>query len=335
MSGTKKSMDKVALITGINGQDGSYLSEFLLGKGYTVYGTLRRNSVPSSQSFRLDEHGITDNEKLILKYADLTDMGSLMSLLQESKPDEIYNLGAQSHVGISFTKPAYTLDTIAKGTLNLLEAARFMCPDAKIYQAGSSEMFGNSIDDDGFQRISTPMRPVSPYGCAKLCAYGLAQTYRDAYDMFICNGILFNHESPRRGSNFVTNKVVKGAIEILKGKSKDLRLGNLNAARDWGHAQDYVVAMWLMLQHPTPGDYICATGKSHTVRDLVEYVFGKLRLLPTQQFLTVDPRYFRPKELHVLKGDSSATQELLGWYLKYSFEGMLDEMISEELSRYE
>ena len=210
-----------------------------------------------------------------------------------------------------------------------------MCPDAKVYQAGSSEMFGNSIDDDGFQRISTPMRPVSPYGCAKLCAYGMAQTYRDAYDMFICNGILFNHESPRRGSNFVTNKIVKGAVEILKGKSKDLRLGNLNAACDWGHAQDYVVAMWLMLQHPTPGDYICATGKSHTVRDLVEYVFGKLRLLPTQQFLTVDPKYFRPKELHVLKGDSSVTQELLGWYFKYSFEGMLDEMISEELGRYE
>jgi GDPmannose 4,6-dehydratase len=326
--------NKVAVITGINGQDGSYLAEFLLEKGYTVYGTLRRNSVPSSQSHRLDEHGITGNEHLILKYADLTDMGSLISLLKESMPDEIYNLGAQSHVRISFDKPSYTLDTIAKGTLNLLEAIRFTCPDARVYQAGSSEMFGNSIDEDGFQRITTPMIPVSPYGCAKLCAYGLARTYRDSYNMFICNGILFNHESPRRGANFVTNKIIKGAVEIFKGGTNTLYLGNLNASRDWGHAKDYVVAMWLMLQHRTPGDYICATGKSHTVKELVNYVFDKLNLHQATH-IGIDPKYFRPNELNVLKGDSKKTQDVLGWGFRYTFETMIDEMVAEELKKYE
>ena len=334
MTGTNNNKTKVALITGINGQDGSYLAEFLLEKGYKVYGTLRRNSVPSSQSFRLDENGITDHKDLFLRYADLTDMGSIISLLKECVPDEIYNLGAQSHVGISFDKPSYTLDTIAKGTLNLLEAIRFTCPEAKLYQAGSSEMFGNSIDEDGFQRITTPMKPVSPYGCAKLCAYGLAQTYRDAYNMFICNGILFNHESPRRGANFVTNKVVKGAVEIYKGKRKTLYLGNMESARDWGHAKDYVVAMWLMLQHPTPGDYTCATGRSHPIRDLVDYVFKKFGLSPDTH-VGIDPKYFRPKELHVLKGDSKRTQEVLGWGFRYTFETMLDEMVAEELKKYD
>ena len=281
---------KKALITGINGQDGSYLAEFLIDKGYEVFGTLKRNSVAENQTARLDS--VYDKVKLF--YADLTDLSSLISVIQKTQPDEIYNLAAQSHVRISFDQPIYTAQVTGVGTLNMLEAVRLIKPDAKIYQASSSEMFGNSIDSDGFQRETTPMNPVSPYGCAKVYSYNICKNYRNSYDMFISNGILFNHESPRRGTNFVTNKVVKEAVKIKLGLSNKLALGNLDATRDWGHAKDYVEAMWMILQLETPNDYVCSTGVSHTVKELCEYVFGKLNL-SYQDYIVFDEKFLRPE----------------------------------------
>ena len=233
-------MSKKALITGINGQDGSYLAELLLDKGYEVWGIVKRNSVSETQSVRIDH--IFD--KLKLEYADLTDMASLVRVLQKVQPDEIYNLAAQSHVRVSFDQPIYTANATGLGTLNMLEAVRMVSPNSKIYQASSSEMFGNNIDKDGYQRETTPMNPVSPYGCAKVFSYNITRNYRNSYGMKIWNGILFNHESPRRGTNFVTNKVVKAAVRIKLGLQEKLHLGNLDATRDWGHAKDYVEAMW-------------------------------------------------------------------------------------------
>ena len=317
-------MSKVALITGINGQDGSYLAEFLLEKGYEVWGTIKRNSVAENQTSRLDE--IYPQLLGKLQYADLTDLASLVSVIQQCKPDEIYNLAAQSHVRISFDQPIYTAQATGVGTLNLLEAVRLTKPDAKIYQASSSEMFGNNIDEDGFQRETTPMNPVSPYGCAKVYSYNICRNYRNSYDMFIANGILFNHESPRRGTNFVTNKVVKTAVEIKKGLRDKLTLGNLEATRDWGHAKDYVEAMWRILQLEQPDDFVCATGKSHSVQDLVEYTFNKLDL-DWKQYVTTDAKYLRPEELKDLKGDSMKLKTVTGWYPRYTFETMIDEMI--------
>ena len=315
---------KVALITGINGQDGSYLAEFLLEKGYEVWGTIKRNSVAKNQTSRLDK--IYPQLLGKLQYADLTDLASLVSVIQQCKPDEIYNLAAQSHVRISFDQPIYTAQATGVGTLNLLEAVRLTKPDAKIYQASSSEMFGNNIDEDGFQRETTPMNPVSPYGCAKVYSYNICRNYRNSYDMFIANGILFNHESPRRGTNFVTNKVVKTAVEIKKGLRDKLTLGNLEATRDWGHAKDYVEAMWRILQLEQPDDFVCATGVSHSVQDLVEYTFNKLDL-DWKQYVTTDAKYLRPEELKDLKGDSMKLKTVTGWYPKYTFETMIDEMI--------
>jgi GDPmannose 4,6-dehydratase len=315
---------KVALITGINGQDGSYLAEFLLEKGYEVWGTIKRNSVAENQTSRLDK--IYPQLLGKLQYADLTDLASLVSVIQQCKPDEIYNLAAQSHVRISFDQPIYTAQATGVGTLNLLEAVRLTKPDAKIYQASSSEMFGNNIDEDGFQRETTPMNPVSPYGCAKVYSYNICRNYRNSYDMFIANGILFNHESPRRGTNFVTNKVVKTAVEIKKGLRDKLTLGNLEATRDWGHAKDYVEAMWRILQLEQPDDFVCATGVSHSVQDLVEYTFNKLDL-DWKQYVTTDAKYLRPEELKDLKGDSIKLKTVTGWYPKYTFESMIDEMI--------
>jgi len=319
----------VALITGINGQDGSYLSEFLLSKNYEVHGTLKRNSVAENQTFRLDS--VYDN--IVLHYVDMTDLSSLISVIQKVQPSEIYNLAAQSHVRISFDQPIYTSNVTGIGTLNLLEAVKLVNKNIKIYQASSSEMFGNCIDSDGFQRETTPMNPVSPYGCAKVFSYNICRNYRNSYGMFISNGILFNHESPRRGTNFVTNKVCKEAVKIYMGLSDELVLGNLNATRDWGHAKDYVEAMWLILQDSNPDDYVCATGISHSVRDLCEYVFNKLGM-NWEDYVRTNDKYLRPEELNNLKGDSSKLIKKLGWNPKYSFESMLDEMIEYWLEFY-
>ena len=320
---------KKALITGINGQDGSYLAEFLLSKGYEVYGTLKRNSVAENQTARLD----SIYDKIRLFYADLTDLSSLISVLQKTQPDEIYNLAAQSHVRISFDQPIYTAQVTGIGTLNMLEAVRLVSPNSKIYQASSSEMFGNSIDEDGYQRETTPMYPVSPYGCAKVYSYNICRNYRNSYNMFISNGILFNHESPRRGTNFVTNKVVKEAVKIKLGLSNKLALGNLDATRDWGHAKDYVEAMWMILQLEKPNDYVCATGISHTVKELCEYVFGKLEM-SYQDYVVLDEKFLRPEELNDLKGDPSKLKKDTGWEPTYTFETMLDEMIEYWLNFY-
>lgn len=319
---------KKALITGISGQDGSYLAELLLSKGYEVWGLLRRHSVPENQTSRLEAIGILDDLNLV--YGDMTDLPSLLHILKDVNPDEIYNLAAQSHVRISFDQPAFTTHTDAVGVLNLLEAMRLMCPDAKMYQAGSSEMYGNECDADGYRREDTLMRPVSPYGCAKLYAFNLCRTYRTSYDMFVSNGILFNHESPRRGLNFVTNKVVDGAVKIRKGKQLELALGNLNATRDWGHAKDYVRAMWMMLQHDEPDDFVCAMGESHSIKELCAEVFEQVEL-DYQEHVTIDRKYFRPTELHDLKGDSSKLRRVLGWEPEYTFQGMIEEMVAARL----
>ena len=322
---------KRALITGISGQDGSYLAELLLDKGYTVYGMLRRHSVPENQTSRLDEIGIFSNPNLKLLYGDMTDLPSLLYVLKESNPDEIYNLAAQSHVRISFDQPAFTTHADAEGVLNILEAMRSVCPNARMYQAGSSEMFGNECDEDGYRRETTPMIPVSPYGCAKLYAYHLCKVYRSSYDMFVANGILFNHESPRRGLNFVTNKIVAGAVNIRKGKQSSLALGNLEATRDWGHAKDYVRAMWLILQHDKPDDFVCSTGESRSVRELCEEVFSELDM-DYRDYVTQDSRYYRPTELHDLKGDCTKLKETLNWEAEYTFRSMIEEMVTARLS---
>jgi GDPmannose 4,6-dehydratase len=264
----------------------------------------------------------------------MTDLASLMRVLSVCQPDELYNLAAQSHVRISFDQPLYTTNVTGIGALNVLEAVRLISPHTKIYQASSSEMFGNSTDGDGYQRETTAMNPVSPYGCAKVFAYNISRNYRHSYGMFVSNGILFNHESPRRGTNFVTNKVVKEAVKIKLGLSSELRLGNLNATRDWGHAKDYVKAMWMILQMDKPNDYVCSTGISHSVQDLCEYVFSGLEL-NWRDYVKADSKFFRPEELHNLKGDSIKLRNATGWQPEYTFETMLSEMINYWLQYYE
>ena len=321
-------MRKTALIIGANGQDASYLAELLLSKDYIVHGTVRRNSVPESQTTRIES--IFSEGLITLHYMDLTDPLSVERIINDIQPDEIYHLAAQSHVQISFELPKYTLDVNAGGTLAVLEAVRKFSPHSKVYHAATSEMFGNSFDDDKHQRETTPLTPVSPYGCSKLYAHSLCNNYRNAYDMFICSGILFNHESPRRGINFVTNKVVLEAVKIKLGLSNELVLGNLNAMRDWGHAKDYVKGMWLMLQQETPEDYVLATGQSYSVGNLVDYVFNKLEL-DKDKYLKTDKKFERAEELHYLRGDASKAVIKLGWKREYTFESMLDEMIEHWL----
>ena len=315
-------MKKKALITGITGQDGSYLTEYLLELGYDVFGIVRRHSVPENQSSRLEHI----HDKITRIYGDLTDEMSVAKIVTEVQPDEIYNLGAMSHVRISFDMPAFTIKTNSLGVLNMLEAYRLFCPKARYYQASSSEMFGNSIDSDGVQRLTTPMTPVSPYGCSKVMGFNLTRHYRDAYKLHACNGILFNHESPRRGTNFVTNKVVKTAVEIKKGLATKLELGNLDSSRDWGHSYDYVRAMHLIVNNETARDWVVATGESHTVRDLCQYVFTSLNM-NYEDYVLQNQKFLRPEELKFLKGDSTPIRKELGWRPKYTFETMLDEMI--------
>lgn len=313
---------KKAFLTGIGGQDGSYLAEYLITLGYEVHGIVRRNSVSEQQQTRIDH--LTNKVKVY--YGDLLDQSGLERLLREIQPDEIYNLAAQSHVRVSYDIPQFTVQTNAVGVLNILEAYRSACPNAKFYQASSSEMFGSAVDEDGYQRETTPMRPVSPYGCSKVFGFNIVRNYRHAYKLHVSNGILFNHESPRRGSNFVTNKVVKTAVQIKLGLTDKLELGNLDAYRDWGHSKDYVRAMHLILQQDEPGDWVVATGETRSVRDMCKYVFGKLEL-NYEDHVIQNQKFLRPEELPYLKGDSTKIRTELGWSPEYTFEMMMDEMI--------
>lgn len=314
---------KKAFITGIAGQDGSYLSEYLLSLGYEVHGMVRRNSTSENQSARL----ITafKNPNMYTHYGDLLDQPSIERLLTEIQPDEIYNIGAQSHVRVSFDIPQFTVQTNSVGVVNILEAYKRICPNAKFYQASSSEMFGLTVEDDKFQRETTIMNPVSPYGCSKVFAYNMVRHYRRAYGLHAVNGILFNHESPRRGSNFVTNKVVKAACSIKLGLQDKLELGNMDSYRDWGHSKDYVKAMHMIMNHETPDDFIVSTMETHSVREMCEVVFSYLDL-DYRDYVTQNSKYLRPEELPYLKGDSTKIREVLGWKPTYTFESMMHEM---------
>ena len=320
---------KKALITGITGQDGSYLTEFLLNKGYEVHGIIRRSS--SFNTSRID-HLYNDkklyNQKLFLHYGDLGDSSSLCRIIEKTTPDEIYNLGAQSHVKVSFDIPEYSSDIDAIGTCRILDAIRDTRIKTKFYQASSSEMFGKVQAVP--QNESTPFYPRSPYGCAKLYSHWLTVNYRESYGIFACSGILFNHESPRRGQTFVTRKITCGIAEILAKKIDKIHLGNLDAKRDWGFAGDYVEAMWLMLQQPTPDDYVIATGETHSVREFLEEAFGIVGL-DWQKYVEIDPKYFRPAEVDLLIGDSSKAKEKLGWEPKVKFKDLVKMMVEADI----
>jgi GDPmannose 4,6-dehydratase len=317
-----------ALITGITGQDGSYLAEFLLNKGYEVHGLIRRSSTFNTD--RID-HLYRDfhdpNAKLFLHYGDLSVSGQIMDLLASIQPDEIYHLGAQSHVRVSFDMPEYTGDITGLGTLRILESIRKTGIKTKFYQASSSEMFGAAPPP---QSENTKFQPRSPYAAAKVYAYHIVQNYRDAYGIFATNGILFNHESPRRGETFVTRKITRAATQIKLGLKDKLYLGNLEAKRDWGFAGDFVEAMWLMLQQDRPDDYVIATGETHSVREFAERVFSKLGL-DYAKYVAVDARYFRPTEVDVLLGDASKARQALGWQPRVSFDELVDMMIASDL----
>jgi GDPmannose 4,6-dehydratase len=322
MSEIKK--NKVAFITGIAGQDGSYLTEYLLELGYEVHGMIRRNSTAENQQSRLG--GCRLNPNFNAHYGDLTDQTSIERLFTEIKPDEIYNLGAQSHVRVSYDVPQFTAQVNALGVLNMLEAYKRICPEAKFYQASSSEMFGLTIEDDGFQRETSVMNPVSPYGCAKVFGYNVVRHYRRAYNLHATNGILFNHESPRRGSNFVTNKVVKTACQIKLGLVDKLELGNMDAFRDWGHSKDYVRAMHKIINHDVADDFVVSTMETHSVRDMCDMVFKYLDL-DYKDYVVQNPKYMRPEELPYLKGDSTKTRTTLDWEPSYTFKEMMHEMV--------
>jgi GDPmannose 4,6-dehydratase len=317
-------MQKKALITGITGQDGSYLAEFLMAKGYVVHGIVRRSS-----SFNTDrlEHLYVDphvrNAKLFLHYGDLVDGMGLREILTRVQPDEVYNLGAQSHVRVSFDQPVYTVQSDALGTINLLEAIRDTGFPTKFYQASSSEMYGKVVETP--QTETTPFHPRSPYACAKVFSYWQTVNYREAYNMYAVNGILFNHESPRRGETFVTRKITRAATRIKEGLQDKLFLGNLDAKRDWGFAGDYVEAMWMMLQAKEPEDFVVATGETHSVREFLDEVFGHLGL-DWNKYVEVDPRYFRPAEVDLLLGDATKARKQLGWAPRVTFKGLAQMM---------
>ncbi|GAH28422.1 unnamed protein product, partial [marine sediment metagenome] len=319
---------KKALITGITGQDGSYLAELLLKKGYRVWGVVRRSS--SFHTSRID-HLYKDPHKqplLRLVYGDLTDGGNLSTIMNEIRPDEVYNLGAQSHVRVSFDMPIYTVDTDALGTLRLLEAIRAMEKPAKFYQASSSEMYGKAVEIP--QTEKTPFYPRSPYGCAKAYSFWQTVNYREAYGLFACNGILFNHESPRRGETFVTRKITRAATRIKLGLQDNLYLGNLDAKRDWGFAGDYVETMWLMLQQDEPDDYVIATGENHSVREFLDEAFGYLDL-DWHKYVETDPLYCRPTEVDVLRGDASKAKKVLKWQPKVTFKELARMMTDADI----
>ena len=320
---------KKAFITGINGQDGSYLAELLLSKNYKVYGIVRRNSFLENQTTRLDNI----YNKLELSYGDVLDETALEKIINKVKPDEIYNLAAQSHVRISFEIPKFTAQTNAIGVLNVLEAIRKNSRNSKFYQASSSEMFGISVDPDGYQRETTKFDPNSPYGCSKVFGYNLVRYYRRAYNIFACNGILFNHESPRRGSNFVTNKIIKAAVRIKLNLEKKLYLGNLDAFRDWGHSKDYVDAMHKILNYTKADDFVIATGQTHSIRQFCDITFKKLGL-NYKNYVIQKKEYYRPSEVKYLRGDSKKARKLLKWKPKYTFSDLIEEMTNYWLDYY-
>jgi len=315
-------MAKKALITGITGQDGSYLAELLLEKGYEVHGLVRRSS--SFNTWRIDHV----RDQLVLHYGDLVDSNSLARALEALQPDEVYNLAAQSHVKVSFEMPEYTTDVTALGVLRLLDAVRDLGIKARVYQAGSSEMFG--LVQENPQTEKTPFHPRSPYGVSKVYGHWLAINYRESYGMHISNGILFNHESPRRGENFVTRKITMAVAAIKQGREKELKLGNLDAKRDWGYAKDYVEAMWRILQQDQPGDYVIATGETHSVREFCEEAFGAAGL-DWRDFVKVDPKYFRPAEVDLLLGDAGKARRELGWSPKVTFKELAKLMVEADL----
>lgn len=324
---------KRALITGITGQDGSYLSEFLLEQGYEVHGIIRRTSTFNTD--RIDhiyEDPHKEGVRLFLHYGDLTDGTTLRRILEEVKPTEIYNLGSQSHVRVSFDSPEYTVDSVGMGTLRLLEAIRDYQQrtgiEVRFYQAGSSEMYG--LVQEIPQKETTPFYPRSPYACAKVYAHWQTVNYRESYGLFACNGILFNHESPRRGETFVTRKITRAVARIVAGKQKKLYMGNLDAKRDWGYAKDYVRAMWMMLQQPQPDDYVIATNETHTVREFLELAFGYVNL-DWQDYVEFDERYLRPAEVELLWGDSTKARQKLGWEPSVTFEQLVGLMVEADL----
>lgn len=312
---------RVALITGITGQDGSYLAELLLAEGYDVHGIMRRSSMfPTA---RID-HII---DRIHLHYGDVTDAGCISRLVHQIEPDELYNLAAQSHVRVSFDQPAYTAEAVGMGALHVLEAVRTL-PSCRVYQASSSEMYGQVAETP--QSETTPFLPRSPYGCAKAFAHNLAVNYRESYGLHVSCGILFNHESPRRGETFVTRKIAAAAARISAGRQQRLYLGNLDARRDWGHAADYVRAMWMMLQQDEPDDYVIATGRSHSVEQFCERAFAHVGL-DYSDHVEIDPRYYRPAEVDLLQGDASKARRVLGWEPQVTFEDLVDEMVRAEL----
>lgn len=322
-------MTKKALVTGITGQDGSYLAEFLLGKGYEVHGLIRRSSSFNTQRIDhlyQDPHEI--GAQLFLHYGDLTDGISLRKVLTQVLPDEVYNLAAQSHVQVSFEQPVYTVHVDALGTICLLEAIRDTGVNSRFYQASSSEMFGRVVETP--QSETTPFHPRSPYACSKVFSYWQTVNYRESYGMFCCNGILFNHESPRRGETFVSRKITRAATRIKEGLQKKLYLGNLDAKRDWGFAGDYVEAMWTMLQADKSDDYVIATGQSHSIREFLDLAFARLDL-NWRDYVEVDSRYFRPSEVDVLQGDASKAGKLLGWQPKVDLEQLVAMMIDADM----